>query len=164
MVITQQVNDPLSLEKQREVRKVLRQTRRGQVMESRRRKCNPVDSAAPRLALGVMVPLRASGTGTDVAVLKRIGSRVDERAGVISIEASDPVPYVASQPDPNTFVVELRDVVAMSVSPTISRPIPRPGIRRPGRERARHRRRDRRARQPDARRSRCGRACAARAT
>jgi hypothetical protein len=32
--------------------------------------------------------------------------------GVISIEASDPVPYVASQPDPRTFVVEMRDVVA----------------------------------------------------
>ena len=45
--------------------------------------------------------------------LKRIASRVDDRAGVISIEASDPVPYVASQPDPRTFVVELRDVVAV---------------------------------------------------
>jgi hypothetical protein len=38
---------------------------------------------------------------------------VDDRAGVVSIEASDPVPYVASQPDPRTFVVEMRDVLAV---------------------------------------------------
>src|SRR6058998_1705829 len=63
------------------------------------------------LALGVIVPLRASSTET--AVLRRIGSRVDDRAGVISIEASDPVAYVASQPDPRTFVVEMRDVLAV---------------------------------------------------
>jgi len=62
-------------------------------------------------ALGIMVPLRASTT--DIAVLKRITSRVEDRAGVLSIEASDPVPYVASQPDPRTFVVEMRDVLAV---------------------------------------------------
>ena len=33
------------------------------------------------LGIGVMVPLRASST--DLAVLKRISSRVDNRAGVI---------------------------------------------------------------------------------
>ncbi len=74
-------------------------------MESRRRKAILWILCAG-LALGLMVPLRASGTGPDFAVLKRIGSRVNDRAGVISIEASDPVAYVASQPDPNTFVVE----------------------------------------------------------
>jgi len=62
-------------------------------------------------ALGIIVPLRASST--DIAVLKRITSRLDDRAGVLSIEASDPVPYVASQPDSHTFVVEMRDVVAV---------------------------------------------------
>ena len=46
-------------------------------------------------------------------MLKRIASRVDGHKGVIAIEASSPVPYVASQPDPRTFVVELRDVVAV---------------------------------------------------
>src|SRR5436190_16271911 len=66
---------------------------------------------AALLAPGIMVPLRAAST--DTAVLKRIASRVDDRAGVISIEASDPVPYVASQPDPKTFVVEMRDVLAV---------------------------------------------------
>jgi type IV pilus secretin PilQ/predicted competence protein len=63
------------------------------------------------LALIAIAQLGASST--DTAVLKRIASRVDDRAGVISIEASDPVPYVASQPDPRTFVVEMRDVVAV---------------------------------------------------
>src|ERR1051325_11050851 len=67
--------------------------------------------AAALLALGIMVPLRAAST--DTAMLKRITSRVDDRAGIISIEASDPVPYVASQPDPRTFVVEMRDVLAV---------------------------------------------------
>jgi len=63
--------------------------------------------------LGVMNPMRVSGAGTDTAMLKRIASRVDGRTGVIAIEASTSVPYVASQPDPKTFVIELRDVVAL---------------------------------------------------
>ncbi len=61
------------------------------------------------VTLGALVPQAA---GVDVATLKKIGSRVDARAGVIAIEASDPVPYVASQPDPQQFVIELRDIVA----------------------------------------------------
>ncbi len=65
------------------------------------------------LAIGVMAPVRASSTGTELALLKRIASRVDDRAGVISIEASEPVPYVASQPDPKTFIIEMRDVIAV---------------------------------------------------
>jgi type IV pilus secretin PilQ/predicted competence protein len=64
------------------------------------------------VALGIMAPLRAIGAGSDPATLKRIVSRVDGRTGVIAIEATTPVPYIASQPDPTTFVVELRDVVA----------------------------------------------------
>jgi len=62
-------------------------------------------------AAGVMAPLGAAGVRSDAAMLKRIGSRVEGRTGVIAIEASTPVPYVASQPDARTFVVELRDVV-----------------------------------------------------
>src|SRR5688572_3054607 len=65
------------------------------------------------MALGVLNPLRVSGAGNDSAMLKRIASRVDGRTGVIAIEATAPVPYVASQPDAKTFVVELRDVVAL---------------------------------------------------
>ena len=63
------------------------------------------------VTLGARVPL-AAGVGTDSATLQKIASRVDGRGGVISIEASDPVSYVASQPNPHLFVVELRDVVA----------------------------------------------------
>jgi len=64
------------------------------------------------VTLGARVPLAAGvGAGTDSATLRKIASRVDGRSGVISIEASDPVSYVASQPSPRLFVVELRDVV-----------------------------------------------------
>jgi type IV pilus assembly protein PilQ len=63
------------------------------------------------LTAGVMAPLGAAGARTDAALLKRIASRLDGRTGVIAIEASTPVPYVASQPDARTFVVELRDIV-----------------------------------------------------
>jgi type IV pilus assembly protein PilQ len=65
------------------------------------------------LAAGVMGPLAASGAHADQAMLKKIASRIEAHTGVIAIEASAPVPYVASQPDPKTFVVELRDVVTV---------------------------------------------------
>jgi type IV pilus assembly protein PilQ len=62
------------------------------------------------MAVAVMVPLGA--VRSDVATLTTIASRVDGRTGVVSIESSDPVAYVASQPDPRVFVVELREVQA----------------------------------------------------
>src|ERR1044071_5758609 len=68
------------------------------------------------MALGVMTPLGAAAARSDVAKLKKIASRVDDRLGVVSIEASDPVPYVASQPDARTFIIELRDVAAAGVA------------------------------------------------
>ena len=64
------------------------------------------------LALSVMTPVGAWAVRPDAATLKKIASRVDARAGVITIEASEPVPYVASQPDPRVLVLELRDIVA----------------------------------------------------
>ena len=63
-------------------------------------------------ATGTMSPLGASGERTELPTLRKISSRVDERSGVVAIEASEPVPYVASQPDSRTYIVELRDVVA----------------------------------------------------
>jgi type IV pilus secretin PilQ/predicted competence protein len=63
-------------------------------------------------ATGTIAPVSASGARTDIATLTKISSQIDERAGVIAIEASAPVPYVASQPDARTYVVELRDVNA----------------------------------------------------
>ena len=62
------------------------------------------------LAIGAVASLTASGAGADLATLKTIASRLDSRAGVIAIEASAPVAYVAAQPDPRTFVIELRDI------------------------------------------------------
>src|SRR6188508_68833 len=63
------------------------------------------------IATGIM-PLAARAVRPDAAMLKKIASRVDARAGVVTIEASDPVPYVASQPDPRVLLLELRDVKA----------------------------------------------------
>ena len=63
------------------------------------------------MAIGAMASLTANGAGIEAATLKTIASRVDRSAAVIAIEASAPVAYVAVQPDPRTFVIELRDVV-----------------------------------------------------
>ena len=68
------------------------------------------------MALAIIAPLVASGDRSGAALLRKVASRVDDRLGVVTIEASDPVPYVASQPDPHTFVVELRDVVTLGFS------------------------------------------------
>jgi type IV pilus assembly protein PilQ len=64
------------------------------------------------LVVGAVVPSGLNGAGADGAILKKISSRLDDRTGIISIEATFPVPYVASQPDPRTFIVELRDIEA----------------------------------------------------
>lgn len=71
------------------------------------------------VALGAAAP-RLSGAGGEPALLRKIASRLDARVGVLSIEASAPVAYVASQPDPRAFVVELRDVVALGFSDEFS--------------------------------------------
>ena len=65
----------------------------------------------------VLSPFGVAGTRTEgsrgtSATLKKVTSRLDDRAGMLTIEASDPVPYVASYPDARTTVVEMRDVVA----------------------------------------------------
>jgi len=83
-------------------------------MDSRLRKSKlPLLTVSIGALLALVAIASLGATSTDTAMLKRIASRTDDRAGVISIEASDPVPYVASQPDPRTFVVEMRDVVAL---------------------------------------------------
>ena len=71
-------------------------------------------------AAASMGPLGASGSRAEVAMLKKIASRVSDRGGVVAIEASDPVAYVASQPDARTFVVELRDVMALGFADNFS--------------------------------------------
>lgn len=79
------------------------------------------------MALGALAPLVASGARADVATLRQIASRVDGHVGIVAIEASDPVPYVASQPDPRTFVIEMREVATAGVIDTFS-PDPRSPI------------------------------------
>ena len=46
------------------------------------------------------------------ARLKTIGSRVSSKGASLVIEASDPVGYVATYPDPLTVVLDFRNVVA----------------------------------------------------
>ncbi len=65
------------------------------------------------MTVGARASLAAGGARADLATLKNIASRVDGRAGVISIEASDPVAYIASYPDPRLFVIELRDIESL---------------------------------------------------
>jgi type IV pilus secretin PilQ/predicted competence protein len=72
------------------------------------------------MALGAKASLTASA-GIETATLRKIASRVDDRAGVIAIEASAPVAYVAAQPDPRTFVIELRDVLASGFADNFTR-------------------------------------------
>src|SRR5262245_49340743 len=73
------------------------------------------------MALGAKASLTASGAGIETATLRKIASRVDDRAGVIAIEASAPVAYVAAQPDPQSFVIELRDVLASGFADNFTR-------------------------------------------
>ena len=65
------------------------------------------------MTVGARASLAAGGARADLATLNNIASRVDGRAGVISIEASDPVAYIASHPDPRLFVIELRDIESL---------------------------------------------------
>jgi len=81
--------------------------------------------AAVATTAGLRAPLGAAGV--ESAVLKSLASRLEARIGVLTIEASAPVPFVTSQPDPRSFVVELRDVVPAGVLPAVT-PDPRSPI------------------------------------
>src|SRR5919108_5268027 len=52
-----------------------------------------------------------NGVAAD-AELRAISSKMDSRTSTIMIEATEPVAYVTSQPDPLTVVVDLRNVLA----------------------------------------------------
>ena len=86
-------------------------------------------AAGALAALGVAVPtgvVGAAGRATvepgrvaaaaAPAILKAIASTIDERKGTVTLEASEPVAYNASQPDARTYVVELRGVDASAVA------------------------------------------------
>jgi type IV pilus assembly protein PilQ len=75
---------------------------------------------AVAVAFGWLGPVAADATRAAPATLKKIASKLEKRAGVISIEASAPVAYVASQPDPRTFVVELLEVLAAGFKDSVT--------------------------------------------
>src|SRR5262245_8224485 len=52
--------------------------------------------------------------------LKAISSRVNGKGASLVIEATDPVPYVATRPDPLTVVVDFRNVVAEGVANSVA--------------------------------------------
>jgi type IV pilus assembly protein PilQ len=66
-------------------------------------------------------------TAPSAVRLKAISSRVNAKGASLVIEATDPVPYVASRPDPLTVVVDFRNAVAEgvanSVAPSAKSPI-----------------------------------------
>src|SRR5262249_46968254 len=53
------------------------------------------------------------------ARLKTISSRVGAKSASLIIEATDPVAYIATRPDPLTVVVDLRNVVADGVANSV---------------------------------------------
>jgi len=71
--------------------------------------------AAP-LAAALAVTLTASGpvppraAGAEIPALRSISSRLDGAVSTVLIEASEPVAYLTSQPDPLTVLVDLRNV------------------------------------------------------
>ena len=61
---------------------------------------------------------KTTGTGraaTEVR-LKTITSRLSARGASLVIEATEPVPYVATQPDPLTLLLDLRNVASDGVA------------------------------------------------
>lgn len=70
------------------------------------------------LATSASVVSRAAGTATTIpgAKLTAITSRSDARSATLVIEATEPVPYVATRPDPLTVVVDFRNVDARALT------------------------------------------------
>jgi type IV pilus secretin PilQ/predicted competence protein len=63
----------------------------------------------------------SSGAATTPAIrLKTISSRVTSKGTSLVIEASEPVPYVATRPDPLTLLIEFRNVSADTVTSTVA--------------------------------------------
>ena len=81
------------------------------------------------LATAASTSSRAAGTATNIASAKltTISSRGDGRGATLVIEASEPVPYVATRPDPLTVLIDFRNVdigaVASKLAAQTSSPI-----------------------------------------
>ena len=72
------------------------------------------------IAVALAVTLTASRpfamAGDDTPALKSISSRLDGALSTVLIEASEPVAYLTSQPDPLTVLVDLRNVSAATIA------------------------------------------------
>ena len=75
------------------------------------------------LATSASTLSRAAGTTTTIpgAKLTTITSRGDARSATLVIEATEPVPYVATRPDPLTVVVDFRNVAPGSLAASNAR-------------------------------------------
>jgi type IV pilus assembly protein PilQ len=69
-------------------------------------------------ALAVSLTAGAPGSiaGIETPALRSISSRLDGALSTVLIEASEPVAYLTSQPDPLTVLVDLRNVAAGSLA------------------------------------------------
>ncbi len=75
-------------------------------------------AAALAVTLTASGPVSRSGIGADTPVLRSISSRLDGALSTVLIEASEPVAYLTSQPDPLTVLVDLRNVDAGGLAGT----------------------------------------------
>ncbi len=75
------------------------------------------------LATSASTMSRAAGTTTTIpgAKLTTITSRGDARSATLVIEATEPVPYVATRPDPLTVVIDFRNVAPGSLAASSAR-------------------------------------------
>ena len=72
------------------------------------------------LAVSLTAGAPSSNGGAETPALRSISSRLDGALSTVLIEASEPVAYLTSQPDPLTVLVDLRNVAAGSMA---ARPI-----------------------------------------
>ena len=72
--------------------------------------------AALAVTLAARAPVSPSEAGADTPALRSISSRLDGAVSTVLIEASEPVAYLTSQPDPLTVLVDLRNVQAGSLA------------------------------------------------
>ncbi len=79
-------------------------------------------SLAVLLATTASTVSRAAGTAANypTAKLTTISARGDGRGATLVIEASEPVPYVATRPDPLTVLIDFRNVDPGAVASTLA--------------------------------------------
>jgi type IV pilus assembly protein PilQ len=68
------------------------------------------------LAVSLSAGAPAASGGIETPALKSISSRLDGAVSTVLIEASEPVAYLTSQPDPMTVLVDLRNVAPGSMA------------------------------------------------